>query len=213
MATFNYVTDIPAQNDDPSQDAPNMRINTNSTAQILAVNHFGFSVANGGKHQLAEFPAQVALPAGLVNGEGTLYAKTTSPGSQTQLFYSPDDTGDEYILTRTRTNQFATFGTNTNFSGTIFGGWSFLPGQTTGMILQYGKATTSGTGDPNCTVTLPVSYNSAPFSINLTVVDTSGSRFFIEVFDSSTTQFRATVRNENGNPVSGRSFYWQAIGV
>jgi hypothetical protein len=219
MTLFPFNTGIPAAANNPSIDQPEMLKNNISTAGLIAVDHVGFGLNNGGFHNKVQLLNNAALPPALIAGEGTLYTKTVGTLSQSQLFYSPDATGNEYQLTRTKTNNFATFGTNTNISGATFGGWTFLAGpanaggDSTAMLLQYGIATSSGTGFPNTTVIFPVPFINVPYSVQCTMIDTSGSRFFVEVFSSSITQFTATVRDSGGTPSNAKSFYWMVIGV
>ncbi len=49
--TFNFNAGIPAPNDNPSIDQPDMLTNNVSMNAILAVDHVSFNTANGGQHK------------------------------------------------------------------------------------------------------------------------------------------------------------------
>jgi len=216
MPLFPYNRDIPDAPNDPSADQPLMKANTNNIDNIIDEDHFSFDENNGGLHRQVRLPLRGGspgtIPPGLVAGEGTLYTKTvTSTGvlTETGLFYTPDNSTDQYQLTRTITADIAEFGTNTNYSGTLNGGWTFLPG---GLVLQYGLAVSSGTSNPNTIVTLPIAMTNNVYSVTCTILTTADSRFFVSVYDVSTNQFRAVTRDSSGSKTSGITFYWQVIG-
>lgn len=50
MSSFVYNNGVPAANDNPSDDQPDMLTNAQSIQSILAVDHVGFNTANGGTH-------------------------------------------------------------------------------------------------------------------------------------------------------------------
>ena len=206
MPLYSYNLNIPDAPNNPSSDQPLMKTNTNNIDAIIDEDHYSFDEANGGLHRQVRMPVSGVIPAGVIAASGTLYTKTSGEGT---LFYTPDTTGDEYQLTRTITASFAEFGTNTNYSGTLNGGWTFLPG---GLLLQYGLAISSGTALPNTTVTLPVTMTNNAYSVNCTILTTADSRFFVEIYDVSTNQFRAVTRDSSGSKTSGITFYWQVIG-
>lgn len=53
--TFTFNTNIPAANNDPSVDQPDMLVNNQSTNSIIAVDHISFNTANGGQHKQVTF--------------------------------------------------------------------------------------------------------------------------------------------------------------
>lgn len=64
--TISYTTGIPAANNDPSVDQPNMQTNNDNIAAIIEVDHYGFNAASntpGGQHQFVTFPATQAYPS------------------------------------------------------------------------------------------------------------------------------------------------------
>lgn len=56
--SFTFNTGIPAANNDPSVDQPDMLSNNVSTNGILAVDHVSFNTANGGTHKQTTFIAK-----------------------------------------------------------------------------------------------------------------------------------------------------------
>lgn len=84
MTTYSFDDSIPDAANNPSQDQPLMKINNQSTAALIDVDHYGFNVANGGYHDVIHQPPVVANPAAIL-GIGQTFTKTVS-GDQ-QLFY------------------------------------------------------------------------------------------------------------------------------
>lgn len=211
--TFTFNSLIPAANNNPSADQPDMLTNNVSTRGIIAVDHFGFDVANGGRHLQVQLPLRGGspgtIPPSLIAQEGTLYTKTvTSSGASTEtgLFYTPDLSANQYQLTRTITASFALFGTNTGYLADHTGGWTFLPG---GMLLQYGARSTPGTSG---VITYPVVFTTGAFSIQLTMSrNASSSTQSVSVDNSiapSASSFAYRSSSSSTDPI-----YWVAIGV
>lgn len=197
--SFTYTTGIPAAGNNPSVDQPNMQTNTNSINSLIAVDHVGFNqLVDGGKHKYIRMPVGT-IPA-MSATEAALYSKTANTLSQ--LFYTNDTSTNQYQLTRASNVNFATFAQST--------GWTFLPG---GMLMQWGQATSSGVAFPNTTVTFPFTYTNAVYSVNCTILTTANSRFFVELYDLSTNQFRAVTRDSGGTITTAITFCWMAIGV
>ena len=78
--SFTYTTDIPDGPNNPSNDQPDMKINTNSIDSIIAVDHVGFNTPKGGFHKQVKFTANQAAP-GFGTGVGDIYANTASGNS------------------------------------------------------------------------------------------------------------------------------------
>lgn len=55
MTSYSFNTNVPFATDDPSDDQPDMKINNQSTNDILAVNHVTFNTANGGMHTRVDY--------------------------------------------------------------------------------------------------------------------------------------------------------------
>lgn len=86
MTTFTYIRDIPNGPNNPSADQPNMQINTNSTDDLLAVDHTSFNVLNGGQHKQITFNNK-NVPAAQTDPQSTLYTNSGTASSVSQLLY------------------------------------------------------------------------------------------------------------------------------
>jgi len=77
MSMFTYNRDIPDAPNNPSNDQPKMQVNTNSTQDLIAVDHVSFNLSPGGTHKQATFSsknaagAQVDPQSVLYTGDGT----------------------------------------------------------------------------------------------------------------------------------------------
>lgn len=199
-----------------------IRTNINLLKNSLAVNHVDLGLSNVGKHKFVEMPVG-SLPAGLIAGEGTLYTKnaTTFPAvTEASLFYTPDNSNNEYQLTRTVSGVFAYFGMNVNnynaggtgapVGGDFTAGWTFLPGQT-GLMFAYGTVSLQPSG--SIAVSYPITFVNPPFNIQLTLQrpaaspGSSFSGFWVDNGSITTTGF-----NIINNTTHSFGFYWTAIG-
>lgn len=200
---FTFLPNIPQGGDFLDFSYTQLVSNNQALDGIFAKNHYPFSLATvqQGLHKFVEMPLLAVIPT-IAASEGGLYTKTAisvTPSTETDLFYTPDASTNEYQLTRTITSKFATFSTNTAYVATYAGGWSFLPG---GLLIQYGKSP-GGAADP-FPVTFPVAFTSTPFSVTVTIVDSSANNNAISIQLVTTTGF--SYRR------STQPIYWVAIG-
>lgn len=196
MSTYN--PNIPQPNNLLSNSQADILNNFNSADSTFDLNHYKFSdvTTNKGKHKYVTLPVLGALPA-TVAGDGVLYTKST--GGVAALFYSPDASGKEYQITRTNTTDHAKFGTQTNYSGNIFGGWTFLPG---GLKANYGflnVAASSGT------ITYASAFTTGAYSIQIQLAETTGLGTTATAETNTPTGFNFLLSNS-------RKFYFLAIG-
>lgn len=208
MTNYTYTADIPDAPNNPSNDQGPMKTNTNSINSIIGEDHYSFNDNLGGQHKWVRMPlsggGSGTIPPALTASEGTIYTKTdTTPASASQLFYSPDASGNEYQLTKSIAASFATFSTNTAYAANHTGGWTFLPG---GMLLQYGlRSSASSSGS----VTFPVTFPSgvAPYSITTGAVGAANTgNVSISTSAPSSTGFSFNAG------LGLNRFYWVAIG-
>lgn len=203
MPNFDYNRDIPDGPNNPSADQPRMKTNTNSTDDIIDVDHYSFGENNGGLHRYVRMPIG-AFPT-TQNNQASLY---TDSDGETQIFGTSDNGAKEYQLTRFIDASFALFGTytnNYNAAGTDYtGGWTFLPG---GLIFQYGKVINAVTGGSAPAVPFPVAFSSACFSVQLQSVRNSSNvdALYLRT-NPGTANF--TYRLTGG----GTTFFWTAVG-
>ena len=226
MTNFAYDNSVPATNNNPSDDQPDLLQNTQSAALIWDEDHIGFGQQNGGFHKQARILNQVAIPTGRIAGEGTIYSKlasSTTPLTESNLFFTPDISGNEYQLTRPVTASFTRFGTNLAYgsppAGSSFvGGWTFLPG---GLLMQYGIYSGTVSGNPGIPssippILFPVKFDNPPINIQITqVADSAGTNnssviVSLKSGTISTTTFSVNVTNVPTNAYVG--FSWVAIG-
>lgn len=218
MPNFTYNRDIPDAPNNPSNDQGPMKVNTNSTDDLINEDHYSFNDTNGGLHKQVRLVDLLSIPGSLVSGEGTLYTKlatSTGVSQESNLFYSPDASGNEYQLTRTITASFSSLfaGNVQNYNGVgvnFFGGWTFLPG---GLLFQYGALSVNpmtSTGS----ITFPVTFSAQPFNIQLTIASknggTSTSRTLsVQSGTISSTGFSWNIESSTSDY---RGFFWTAIG-
>ena len=208
MTTFTYDTNVPNPPNSPSVDVVNMQINTNSIAGIIATDHVGFGVPDGGTHNQSTYNAG-SNPATSAT-QGAVYTKTS--GTDIELFYRHKSSG---LVTQITGPQVV--------SG--FTGYQFLPG---GLILQWGFK--NGTNDgvkhtfhPGDTgsVTFPLMFPSRVFTVNTTMnYDTSTgsapastSAFIISLdYSAAGTTQSGFDWKASGSGNSYTVFYWTALG-
>lgn len=150
MTQFDFFPAIPATNNSPSVDQPNMQTNNQSTNDMLAVDHVTFNVANGGTHKQITFITPLGSDPSLTGTQGEVYTKSVS--GLAQLFFA---------------NSSAAIQITNSLSASSGSGQ--MPG---GLQIRSGTASAS-TGGGN-----PVSFNTAfPTSCISVVVSYSGGGF------------------------------------
>ena len=98
MGTIPYNLDIPDGPNNPSQDQPKMKTNTDSINTIIGVDHysFGSTGSNDGWHKQSTYPLLSVKPT-VIAGQGAVYTKDVG-GGVIQLFYEKQD-GTEIQIT------------------------------------------------------------------------------------------------------------------
>jgi len=179
-----------------------MRSNTNLLRDAIAVNHVDLNQSDVGKHKFVVMPVQVAAPTTLAN-EAATYSK--SVGGKSQVFFIRDATaGTECALTAGDTSQ-AQFAVNSiGYQTNCDGGWTFLPGA---LYFQYGTRNAPGNG--TATVTFPIPFPNACFSVVLTGMRNSSNVDQIYLVSKTATNF--TYRTTTGG-TGFSSFDWHAVG-
>ena len=176
-------------------------IRTNFSIIKDSFNRNHVDLGGNGKHSFIEM-GEGSLPAptpGLAASTGTLYVKDAN--GRSQLFYTDEDSGNEYQMTRTNVGQFASFATD---AGASSSGWTFLPG---GMLLQYGIVTSVGSS--TVSVSFPKTFTNVPFSITATNArgDSSTNEAIVKVRINTNAAFNVRCRAGTAD------VYWMAIGV
>lgn len=189
--SFTYTTDIPDGPNNPSNDQPDMKINTNSIDSIIAVDHVGFNTPKGGFHKQVKFTANQAAP-GFGTGVGDIYANTAS--------------GNSWPFWENALGSFQLAGNQTASSN----GRVVIPG---GIILQWG---TGGLGSSSSqqNFVFPTAFTNNCFNIQATATYSGGvpggaASVAIRPSTVTTTGFSFLYQTNASNYTN---FYWFAIG-
>ncbi len=208
-----YNVNTPTGTTKLSVDWLNLRNNTMAANTSFGINHFAFNNAtdNNGKHKYVDMVSQ-ALPS-IAVGDGAIYVNTNA-SSVTNLYYTPDNSGNTYQITRTNAGNYPKFSNNIPYGTPPAGfdqegGWTFLPG---GMLLQYGFYGMSGATGTSGNIQFPFTFTNPPYSVQISVYQSNllfGNNFVaISSTNPPTTSqftFKATVSTFSG-------IYWTAIG-
>jgi len=217
--SFTYNRDIPDAPNNPSADQPDMKINTNSIDDLIAVDHVSFNTLNGGYHTVihqgpfdnntwdpvAQTGAPAAIP--LINQLFSLNytTDTSATTTDTQLFA---ESGDGEILQLTGKD-------TTNSSD----GWCWAGGvllQWGGVSFSPGQQHISGTVTFKNRVTGAIPFPNTCFnvvavlSINDSSVTTASNTLAIRSI--SNTQFRYVYNGNSSASSDYNGFYWFAVG-
>lgn len=84
--TFSYNNAVPATNNNPSVDQPDMLTNTQSIESLIAVDHVSFNALNGGQHKQVVFNNKNA-PGAQTDPQSTLYTGSGTASTVSQLLY------------------------------------------------------------------------------------------------------------------------------
>ena len=205
-APYPINVNIPAANNDPSDDQPRMKTNYANIDGYLKVNHVAAGVNQGavtaGKHTYIQMPT-TAAPKTTGTGEILLYNGGSGAGVGNNLFYarpglSPITINNRVQMTRAEIPSWTGGGT--------YQGFTWLPG---GFLQQFGAvAIPASTGVGS--VTYPVPLQSLAYSIQLTFLHISTLLVIktLEVTVTSTTGFSFNC----SIGAAGNYVYWTAIG-
>ncbi len=114
MTEFNFYPAIPATNNSPSVDQPNMQTNNQSANDILAVDHITYNLPNGGTHTKISIATPITDPTLNSTITGELYTKLAA-SSIPQWFaaiYNGSSTVVNQITGITNSTTGATAGVN-----------------------------------------------------------------------------------------------------
>lgn len=192
MGLISYIQDIPASANNPSNDQPNMRLNTNAIANFLAVDHVPFDVNNSGYHTIIhQLPNGGVVPVDPITiaGVGQLYVKnvTYNAITDTQLFFK---TGLGGISQLTGNNA-------------VQNGWQILGG----TILQWGQDAVLF-NPTTTTINFPLTFPNACFSVVITPFRNASNVDTVYMVSQSPTSF--VCRNTSGAGIT--MINWMAIG-
>jgi len=197
MTNFPYNMGIPNPPDNPSQDVPKMKVNTDSTANLINVDHVGFGLNNGGTHR------QVTL---------TNEAAPAIPPGTNSAFFANAFRGDSWPFFKNGSLTGLVMGPGSQ----AFNGYGFL---SLGLLLQWGFVNQVLSNGDTGTVTFATSNVAFPnfcFTVFTTPYYTTAgtnpdgaASISINDTTKSSTKFDWTF---NSNSSKYKGFYWVAIG-
>lgn len=207
MPFITYNRDIPDTPNNPSNDQPDMQVNTNSTDDLINVEHYSFNQNEGGKHKYIRMPDDVN-PGGVTGASELLLYNGLD--AVHNFFFVPPNTavpGGAIQLTR---NEAPVAANN---------GYSWMPG---GILVQWGRNTAvSGgsfaSGAAFGTITfaaLNIAFTTSCFTVFTipfyTVAQPNGAGSVnVDNASLSSTSFNWRFNSNSG---SYTGFYWVAIG-
>ena len=213
MGNFGYNFNVPNAPNDPSDDQPQMLINTVSIGNLIAIDHVGFNTALGGYHTVIH---QGNAPSNMdpvkIANIGQLYVKTVTLNAiaDQQLFFE----SGQGIITQLTSGIANTPSAN---------GYVFLPG---GILLQWGfKNGTHGganhtfnPGDSG-SITFPIPFPANVFTLNANLAFNSttagtpaSTSADIVAFDTNSIILTGANFFIAGSGGSYTKFFWTAIG-
>lgn len=142
MAIKRYHRNTPHEDHDPSDDQPKMEENTNSLADVLAVNHVGFEEEDAGKHKFLDL-------------KNLDFDPPTSKGSN-QIYIK----NGELILQKEDGTKITLLGK----VSTIQSGYERLP---SGRIKQWGQGFLT---NQYARITFPIEFPTQCFGVNVTLM-------------------------------------------
>lgn len=194
---MSYTLDIPNAPNNPSQDQPLLKANTNAINALLAVDHvtFGFG-SSSGHHTVIHQIAQSLDPA-LLPGVNQVYAKNVTPAA---------------TITSTDTQLFTKTGAGviSQMTGRLDGVEGYV--WVGGILVQWGSANFPSSGITFLTrVTGGIDFPNNIFAVYVSFKNTSSSssNATIGVRNPLTTGFTVST---TGASASWSGYYWLAIG-
>lgn len=225
MTLFPYNNNVPNPPNDPGDDVGDMNQNTQSVNGIIAQDHVGFNLADGGYHKVIHQKNQT------INGQSTwiptnagiiaaIQATKIAGVQQTfPLLYTPNTTGgaqDTQLFSMTGNGGISQLTGNLATSD----GWSWLGG----ILLQWGTVTvTPGSWPTTAQVQLfkDRAVGCIPFANNCFVVltnfngpssGTNADRATISIVSKSVSQFQWIFSPAASSSATFTGFSWIAIG-
>lgn len=212
-----YNIDIPATPNNPSNDQPKMKINTNSISNWVKVDHFGFGDNNGGYHTIIHQTSGNRIrngngktftnfPAAILNVNqfftATYQADATNAANDTQLFSMTQGGGTNQMTgSQPATDGYVWLGGVMMQWGSV----NFTGGP--GFAQQSGNVVFKDRDGPKLCPPFPNNIFVVILTLHSTSGNTSNSQS-LSYFDIDRTHFRW---NYTGSSAYDR-FNWVAIG-
>lgn len=178
--TFSFNTGIPATNNNPSVDQPDMQINNVSTDAILAVDHISFNTANGGQHKQITFNQDASYVPVPPVSPPVLFTDIVNALPELK-FFSGDaaHSSDQYVV--------GTTGSVLLFNGIIIK-WGTGTASLGGVVNNF---VPNNSFPNNCFVVIPVNTAGASRSLRVLVVTTSSFTAFSDNVLASSIRYIA----------------------
>jgi len=191
---FTYNNGVPDGPDNPSDDQPDMKINTQSIDSIIAIDHIGFNTNGSGIHKQVTLLNQGA--PGLGDGNGVMYANIVN--------------GNSWPIWQNALGSTVMVSSATNNSSL---GYVSLPG---GILIQWGKQ--AGSSANTIPVSFPLQFTLASVPTNAYSVQviperaasSPGNDFSTVLVTGSVTSSGFTIGNVGSHTIV--NWYWIAIG-
>lgn len=186
MSSWNYTFDpnIPAANNNPSDDQPDMLVNNASINDALAQDHVAFNANFTGIHQFVRF-LNDQTPA---TAYQIPYLNSITNGAYSELRFNEKDAGSS-------TNQYVS---NSNGSTLVLGG----------IIIKWGLVTVNLSG-ATATVTYPVAFPRNTFNVQIS--PQTGNAYNAQPLIDAISATTFTIRR-NGTANASCAYYYLAIG-
>lgn len=188
--TISYNINIPAAQNNPSNDQPLMQTNTNSTSQLIGIDHVTFNdaVNPNGYHTVIHQTLQGSDPA-IIAGINQLYSKNVTVGLST----------DTQLFVRSGLGIISQL---TGFSA-VANGWQQLGG----IIIQWGQSAVLAQ-PANTTINFPRVFPNACFSVVITPIRNATNVDIVYLVSKATASFVA--KNTSSGGIT--TINWMAIG-
>jgi hypothetical protein len=184
MANYTFYPTVPATNNSPSSDQPNMQTNNQSINDWSAVDHVGYNVSNGGTHSQVTLLTPLGSDPSLTGTQGEIYTKSVSGAAQ--LFFANSAGANQLTSAVTTSGSLAMY---------------TLP---SGLKVCYTTATVNFTSG-GALFTFPFAFTSS-YVVLVTLEGATPTRTF-SVVNNSLSQFTGYSSG------SSNAVYFVAIGV
>lgn len=215
-----YTTGIPDTPNNPSNDQPNMKVNTNSINSLIQIDHHGFNDNLGGYHTIIHQDSSTRTRSGVGAVTSGFPAAIPNVGQVFTALYTPDTAGgtaDTQLFSLTGSNGLSQLTGNSAATE----GFQWIGG----VLIQWGVGTLNSSSTDHKVVDITFknrAFGAIEFPNNCFVVTatlaiasaattTASNTIAIRSFDKTT--FRA-VYNSSASDGTDKfpSFYWIAIG-
>ncbi len=185
MPVITYNLGIPDAPNNPSDDQPLMKTNTNAINALIQLDHFTFADANAGWHKQVTLTNESApgIPAGT---NGVLFANSVA--------------GVSWPFWQNATGSFQMFGVSSN----VANGYATL---NSGIKIQWGSVNSPGSSG---SVSFPITFGTGVFSIQLTPRNDGSHSAFTYWLDGAPSGSGFSYR---GSTSGSNTLYWFAIGT